>query len=179
MKKFLLAFTGIFLVCAIVALKPKEVNVPPGHDSWGKLQPPDKIDPNWPTEQPYLTIENTSGCDQISLKFYLTANDENGITYTNSVTVDNNSNNVLTIGSIKNALRDYLDDKQIISIINLSLDVLIGGRSIGYFIYPYPPNNSTTRSVTGLSKPCDCLNVLFDKTNNRVVISRPVPPCAP
>lgn len=179
MKKITKLFASIALFAAVVAMSPKSVNVPPGHDTYGVLPGPQPvIDPPQLDDENFFTIENTSGCKDVKLQFWITASNSDGKVMTMPFEVDASSGG-LTIGNLRVLFGQPIDLGPIFTINNVSFDVKIGGDYMGYFMYPNAPYNSQTYSSPDKAKPCDCLHFKFDYEQKKILISRPVPPCKP
>jgi len=180
MKKsiLLLLSVGIIGIC-LTELKAQDPNVPPGHDSYGIIYPPVVVDPTDP-DGDLITIENTSGCNKIQLQFYMTVtwSDENEIVHTETKAKIINleaGQSSLTTSQIKALFNAYYYGFTLSNIsLNISIDEVY--QEDGH-IYPDPNMNSITISTAGKEKPCDCLHFIFDWTNRKIIITRPVPPC--
>jgi len=185
MKKsiLLLLSVGIISICP-TELKAQEPNVPPCHDSYGIIYPPVEIDPATDPNEALMTIENTSGCTKIQLQFFVTVTYfieyELPQTETKNITLNlTEGQTSLTIGQIRSLL-PLANLSYPITLRNISLNIGIDEvyQENGH-IYPDHDFDSITIMSSGTAKPCDCLHFVFDWSNRKVLITRPVPPCDP
>lgn len=161
MKKLTIAFTGILLFVAIVAMKPKTINIPPDHDTLGELNPPIALDPD--VELDVWKIINESGCD-LDINVFFTIDDPDN-TQAKFIPISSNSNSTSIITSTN--VLDLFGLNSNTNILNSSIEIK---NSNGYVVgYGYP--GQTTVISNGQEGPCNCLVLIWDINSRTIKIT--------